>query len=293
MNFGSDILSNIYGYVNPRERTEFLRAGKEVGRAVELDPFITARQSEAMRRQLTRQLKIELDQDPVNWNLIIDLIQRGANINTITNNGNNAINLATVSIYNDNTEELKTIFYTLLNMNPNTNIEDESGFTPINYAILIGDMNMIHELLANDANINHLPKGESVIDEVVSNDNVKLVEYLLENGLSIEELNMRSGTYDNYTPLIIAIHNDSKKMVKLLLENGVNVNETDDLNRTPLIHAVKLNNVSLVKLLLKYHPDLDHIDDMEGWSALTYAEENRNDIIQRLLLSAGATPQEF
>tara|TARA_B100001093_G_scaffold2503_1_gene2523 strand:+ start:150 stop:575 length:426 start_codon:yes stop_codon:yes gene_type:complete len=63
----------------------------------------------------------------------------------------------------------------------------------------------------------------------------------------------------------------------------------DEYGRTPLINAVSEGNIELAKDLISKGAELD-IQDDNGWCALHFAAQNKEDEISIALLEGGADP---
>ncbi len=88
-------------------------------------------------------------------------------------------------------------------------------------------------------------EGVSIFDMAITYDNIKLVKYLIEQGIDINVTSRRSG----FTALMAAACYGRSEITKLLLESGANKNATDAEGFKAIDFARKMNKKSIVTLL--------------------------------------------
>jgi ankyrin repeat protein len=135
-----------------------------------------------------------------------------------------------------------------LDLAANYNTSTREGTTPLEYAAMKGNIEVVKLLLLNGANI-HLKDegGETPFFTACAFGHSDIAELLAEKGANIDEPNIY-GT----TPLIIASLTGRTAVVKFLLDKGANVNTRDGLGNTPLSAAKKMSlkpQPEIVKLL--------------------------------------------
>lgn len=187
------------------------------------------------------------------------LIDRGADVNIIDNYGTNALMTAS----RNSTEEILKL---LLERGADIDQFDHIGRTSLIYASL----------------------GELDLTE----GNVRL---LLKHGAT-RYINTR----DNYheTALIYACSHGNHGIAEILLREGAYINVANDDGMTALMLTIRLERESLkeergsfkqtVKLLLDHKADINLVDN-DGRTALSYADQNRDNEIIELLIEHGAT----
>jgi beta-lactamase regulating signal transducer with metallopeptidase domain/ankyrin repeat protein len=176
------------------------------------------------------------------------LIEKGADINTLNENGSTSLMLA-ISL--GDLEMVKM----LLERGADVNVENKDG----NSAIIVAARSKFPEqiipmLLAKgaDANARNLNRQTALI-EILKTDQdpvvlEKIVKLLLQRGA---DANVVSSI--NETALIIAAEQREPaiKVISILLEKGAAVNLANQTGLTPLMVAASRNNTPLMKLLLE------------------------------------------
>ncbi|CDM67253.1 hypothetical protein CM240_0074 [Clostridium bornimense] len=135
---------------------------------------------------------------------------------------------------------------------------------------------------------------------------LKMLEYLFENGASpnrilenaiaygnmdILKLAIRYDANINYidedshmknSPLTLAAYSGSKDIMKKIIKNGGDINYQNAEGTTAILEATKMGWTDCVKLLLESGAD-KNIEDNYNFDALHYAKENNSKDIIRLL----------
>ena len=116
------------------------------------------------------------------------------------------------------------------------------------------------------------PSFEGALDEVVVNDDVDFMKYLIDNGCV---LNLKSKLLHH------SVLNLSLKMLRFLLEKGFDCNLEDDKKRTPIFYLfpaqqrlcdkdISKDNDECLKILLEYGCDMER-RDIKNKTILYYA----------------------
>ena len=179
----------------------------------------------------------------------------------------------------------------------------------LSYAIENGDENIIKYLVENGADINYEifyeneESKRTILYDAVLSLNLKLVEYFLDKGASIEN----AGKSDIYGNILMAASgskfNNNKnisavdlKLLESLSQNSAKIMQmiidkvdkkliNDSLDeKTPLIIAVGNSYIDTAKILIENGANINAVD-IEGWSALSYAVNNGDIEIAKLLLT--------
>lgn len=191
-------------------------------------------------------------------------------------------------------------------LNNNFNLKEENYI--LSYAMENSDENIVKYLVENGANINYEifyeneESKRTILYDAVLSLNLKLVEYFLDKGASIE----KAGGTDVYGNIMMAAagskfnNSNDKSPVDLTLleksaENSAKITEmligkadkniiNDSLEgKTPLIIAVGNSYIDTAKILIENGANINAVD-IEGWSALSYAVNNGDIESAKLLL---------
>ena len=178
----------------------------------------------------------------------------------------------------------------------------------LSYAMENSDENIIKYLVENGANINYEifyeneESKRTILYDAVLSLNLKLVEYFLDKGASIEN----AGKSDIYGNILMAASgskfNNNKnisavdlKLLESLSQNSAKIMQmiidkvdkkliNDSLEgKTPLIIAVGNSYIDTAKILIENGANINAVD-IEGWSTLSYAVNNGDIEIAKLLL---------
>ena len=121
--------------------------------------------------------------------------------------------------------------------------------TPLWYAAVIGQLEIVKILIRNGANINSVSNsGSTPVRAACFMSHLEIVKFLVENNADIQMTNNFGGTC-----LINSVQ--STELSKFLLEKGASVNAQDAGNRTALHYAIKENHIETAKILLNHGAD--------------------------------------
>ena len=160
------------------------------------------------------------------------------------------------------------------------NRKDDSGFTPLYYAVAGNSVPVIETLLKAGA----IPdfrayQVKTPLHLAVALGNAEAARALLKTGIS------PNGPSSETSPLVIACQVNQLPMVQLLVEAGATVNPAAD-SVSPLIVATRNGNIEIVKYLLKKGAKIQ-IPNEAGDAFLMAIAENQPAILE-LFLQAGA-----
>ena len=116
---------------------------------------------------------------------------------------------------------------------------------------------------------------ESLLLQSIKANRILVVRFLLENGVSLNEL---IGVF----PLQLAVQSRSYEIVRFLVGHGVRIDAVDEEGKTALMFAVETGQIHLVKYLLDAGANVDVIDK-NGLTALRMAKANYSEDIVELL----------
>ncbi len=235
------------------------------------------------------------------------LVDRGAVVDSIDNNGLSALTWATNGGNMD-------VVLLLIARKASMNLSDNRMRTPLHHAIRGRDHEMVKLLLANGGTLysskqlegalvwaaqyanNPLlsevlrisaciketdSSGGSALMWAASTGNVQCVETLLNAGASTDDRDVHQKTAMWY-----AIDKDHADVLEMLIQRGAS---TDDIDRgDPALCSVsRLGKTKLLERLLKYHVDPNSAS-MDGTTALMYACRNGHTDVAERLLESGA-----
>jgi ankyrin repeat protein len=132
------------------------------------------------------------------------------------------------------------------------------------YYVKSNKMNMVKYMLQNyKFDINFVANDHnSALCYACENNNVEMIHVLLNNGANVQN-DPHDGSGDDYIdPAYYAIKNNNTDILKLLVERGAKINYTHhdssyDLEE-PLMMAVHHRNLEIVTMILKADTDLDN-----------------------------------
>ncbi|XP_057319242.1 ankyrin-3-like [Microplitis mediator] len=169
-------------------------------------------------------------------------------------------------------------------MDVNTKCEVEPGeeMTALQLAVKKQDWKLINYLLQNNVGVNaYTSKCEPALFLAIRSGNVGLVKTLIHHRARINI------TYDNNTPLHLAVDQNNYAITEFLIRRRAEVNALTKENQSPLQIAIEKNNLNLVKLLIKNNADINRVTKNYE-TALIFSIKNENFNLFKILLDAGA-----
>ncbi len=157
------------------------------------------------------------------------------------------------------------------------NVKDHRGMTPLHYAVLWNDRDLIQILNKKGAWLSdaHIAAGLSEIGQ--------LLDFLARDG------SLNAPDYFRNTPLHWAAMTGALESAQALLQRGAKLNEKNDQGRTPLMLAAAGGHTETVLALLGKKAPVKTAD-LNGDTALFAAVRGRNPQVVAALLKAGAKP---
>jgi uncharacterized protein len=131
-------------------------------------------------------------------------------------------------------------------------------------------------------NTRDVSTGETALHIVAKRGDVTYIRYLIARGAGVNAQDSRGNT-----PILLAASGNFTDAVDQLTKLRANVNLGNQSGETPLIRAVQLRNLELVRLLLAAGANPDQRDVVAGLSARDYAnQDNRSPAITKLINDA-------
>ncbi|KAH0610572.1 uncharacterized protein H6S33_012099 [Morchella sextelata] len=196
--------------------------------------------------------------------------------------GRTALHLACI---NGNDEVLKLILNSGNAAGGQRQVMDDSGMTPIDYAVKYKHRELVRRLAMNTRDrFNYEdPRNRTVLMIAAAHCFNDLAEEQIE--ISQDDPEGKDST--QMTPLHYAAAGSNAVVTKMLLKMGVFVDPTDHIGRTPLHIAARLGNVKVLRQLLGRGARQDVIDDY-GMTPLHLACKRGSIKIVEMLLRAGS-----
>lgn len=223
-------------------------------------------------------------------------LRKGADINYVDKNKNNALILAVFSrdyetikfLANYHKDEKGRIIPDIEPIDVNWKNKDE--ISALHLAIKLKNQRIAEILLKASANPNLTDQyGEPAMFNAVKEDEPDLIELLSVYGANINHKNR-----EGQTPVIVASQNRNRQQALLfLIKNGANLWQADNKNRNALMHSANNDNGAMMDIILKaVKYDINYINhaDINGTTTLMICAKRGNREAVRVLLSRGANP---
>ncbi|CAG8002970.1 unnamed protein product [Penicillium salamii] len=181
----------------------------------------------------------------------------------------------------------RAIIKMLMDAGSDLNQIDLSGCTPLNHALICGNLSAVEEMLENKADI----EIGGVEEDTLYWCTKPLIHCAYLNELEGIRVLLRYSPdidccWGQRTPLWIAVNRGNIEIAKLLLESGANPNLNPQGLDMILLRAVEHPTVELVKLLLDYGADIEQEDNSSAWRSTALARvagTSNTDILRHLL----------
>ena len=174
-------------------------------------------------------------------------------------------------------DELYNLVRALIALGADLNVVEEDGDTPVHHFVCYFDiLKMLVEEYGLDVKV--LDKGNCVYDQLVCDNRIDILKYLIEHGVDINRRDC-----NGWSILHIAVDRRQTDMVKMLLEYGADPN-AQSKQGTPLHRW--LDNADIARLLLEHGAD-PNSRDWDNWTPLCLCRDVKT---ARVLLEYGADP---
>ena len=205
------------------------------------------------------------------------LLESGAKNNIFDQSGNSPLHYAVKISFH--------LVSLLLEFHADPNAIDKDGNTPLHYAAT-ESLSIVHLLLEFKANPNIKNKeGWTPIANSVAYDQKEITKLLLTRGAVIQP------THDNQYTMLQVVSSLGLEEFKqeMIRDPNQNVDIANKNGNTALIRAAAANNFEVVIRLIELRANVNKVNNF-GETALHYAIQNNNFEITTILLGNGAKP---
>lgn len=217
-----------------------------------------------------------------NFEIVEELIQKGANVNHANQAGETALNVACCSGHVE-------VARLLIDNGAVVNHVSYCGNFPLICASFFGHLATVQLLIERGAYIDQVATvyhaynhGRTALIEAALRGQVAVVRLLIEKGANVNHV-------DNFrnTALSSASFMGHDRAAQLLIENGADVNHVGKHGMTALTEAAVYGHLRIVEMLIKNGANLNHVDNF-GKNALMCAASGGHLAIAHLLIQNGA-----
>lgn len=180
----------------------------------------------------------------------------------------------------------------LLEKGLEVNDKDQSGQTPLHFAVFRESFELVEFLLKNGAGVDEVTnvKKARPIFLAVSHKCKEIVKLLLASGANISH---QDNNGNNVLHRAVLLSTDNEEMVRILLDSGADTNTRNNEGYSPLHLAIKMESKKIVEILLNSGADielpLENDTDYNGCTALTLAVRfGGQEEVAKMLIDKGA-----
>ncbi|XP_058793280.1 serine/threonine-protein phosphatase 6 regulatory ankyrin repeat subunit B-like [Phymastichus coffea] len=194
--------------------------------------------------------------------LVLELLNRGADIEAINNDGHDLLLTATCNVY------AEAILPILVSYNVDEETRSRKAMIALQYLVITNEVQKLgamRKLLQMNVNVNEIDEaGMSLLHWAASSGGTNVVEILLDYGA---EINIRS--IIGSTPLFESAKLQDSSITKILIDRGADLQIYDDDKRHPIHVACKAASFQNIHLLLQFDADLN-AEDGRGLTPFQY-----------------------
>ncbi|MDP4552563.1 ankyrin repeat domain-containing protein [Alkalihalobacillus macyae] len=171
----------------------------------------------------------------------------------------------------------------LISLGVDINAKNEEGTTPLTYAVMKKNHQLVEWLVQAGADIHEGVENDRLLEMAANNKSYDIVDLLLKMGAHFE--------VGNENMLIQAVEAENLNLIKTLLHNGYSPNleaELDGLKSTLLNYAIEEENEELTTMLLNAGANPNFaVDQGEETAVVLAIKEARSSELLSLLLARG------
>ncbi|KAK6998063.1 ankyrin repeat domain-containing protein 50, partial [Biomphalaria glabrata] len=206
----------------------------------------------------------------------LELIQNGADVNQVNNEGLTALMFASI-FQNDDFVKM------LLENKADIYLKDRRHMNALMWSVLQGYEDIVEILLEHNADVHcKTPNGLDALHIAVEKGFTKIVEMLLEKNICVS-----SKSLDGRTPLMRSVALPDSNIAKLLINKNADLHETTYDGKTALHISVICQNCKGISLLMKHGAKMNCKDAL-GMTPLMFAASVDNAQLMHTLLDFGA-----
>lgn len=237
---------------------------------------------------------------------VVELLKAGANLQLISSNGMNALDIAAHAGYASiagilldhgasisDSRKFREIYGSTLatkavspaSFKKPASIADNAVFdwSDIMESASRNDVGKIEECLKKGSDIEATAKdGRTALMIAAAQAHLEAVGCLIDNGA-----NLNATSSKGWTALMTAVRDANSVVVDFLLKNGADANQLSSDRWTALAEAAQSGQTPLVKALLDYSADTE-VRSSHDWTPLMHACYRGDEDCVRLLIEAGA-----
>jgi hypothetical protein len=159
------------------------------------------------------------------------------------------------------------------------NCRDETGLSPLLYAIGAGQGEMVDHLIqaGADVNFDRPPHGITPLMLAAAHHQTAIAKRLIAAGATIDQ-----GNDDGSTALMIAAYRGDRDMVEILLAAGAKLDLQDQDGATALQLAIEGNHPSVLAVLLEYGADVNQPNAQGDMPLIQVIAQDNLDLLQCL-----------
>ena len=209
-----------------------------------------------------------------NIKLVSRLIDMGANINEMDNEGKAPLHYAIMGNHNNIADHL-------INKNADINLMSKNGITPLHIAIGKCNRDLVKVLISKNADVNvKNNKGRSPLHIAAAQEMIETAKLLISKGAQIDIQDSFK-----FTPLHLSVLSNDIQIVRYLLSCSADINCQTIFGQTPLHIAIE-RNYERIAIILISDDNIDiNIKDKLGRTPLHYVAFCGNIEIARNLMN--------
>ncbi len=169
------------------------------------------------------------------------------------------------------------------------NAKDENGRTPLHFAAMARQLEVLQYLVEKGADLNALDNnGIAPLHTLARSGQTESARFLIEKGADIDIKDPVK-----LTPLNMAAESGLEAMVELLIEKGADIENKHAYGRTPLVGAAReRGNISVIRMLLDAGADVNSSDNWKATALDLAAWRGFEEVVNLLLERGAALPED-